>query len=375
MTTNLHCPIIHGGLVIDLKKSQTHVYSNHCCIKPAELAIVDPKNIWNSKTLIPLREVNKTNTWSNSCWQCRGNEQAGLTSFRTGMLEKFGVRTDLSGPQRLDLMFDIGCNLACRTCGPELSTFWQKHLKDNTIPFVAPSPESRVDDMIEILKTLDLSNLEMVVFCGGETLMGQGYWRVADAIADMVPTAKEQITLSFQTNGTQPVNERNYKTIERFQIVKLNISLDGTGERFEYLRWPAKWDSVVKNVMHLKETLPVNVMFLIEETISIFNLYYQHELDTWAKETLATNRLGDIVNHTRHIAIGTYGLNNLTTEYIDALPANLRRLVNPAWKENPQSITQMISQIEKFDQIRGQEWTQTFPEVAGFYKRFATSGI
>jgi sulfatase maturation enzyme AslB (radical SAM superfamily) len=375
VTIKTHCPIIHGGLAIDLKKSQTQVYANHCCIKPGELEVVDPSNIWASPTLIPLRELNKTNTWSNSCWPCRGNEEAGLTSFRTGMLEKFGARTNLSGPQRLDLMFDIGCNLACRTCGPELSTFWQKHLKDNSVKFAAPAAESRVDEMISILSKLDLSNLEMVVFCGGETLMGQGYWRVAEAIASMVPDAKDKVTLSFQTNGTQTINERNYATIAKFQLVKLNISLDGVGERFEYLRWPAKWDQVAANILHMKSCLPVNVMFLIEETISVFNLFYQSELDAWAKENFSTNRLGDIVNHTRHTAIGTYGLHNLSTEYVSALPSNLKKLVNPNWVENTNSITKMLLEVEQFDRFRNQSWKKTFPELAEFYKRFPTSGM
>ena len=53
----------------------------------------------------------------------------------------------------------------------------------------------------KVLESLDLSNLEMVVFCGGETLMGNAYWQVAEAIADMCPHSKEKTTLSFQTNG------------------------------------------------------------------------------------------------------------------------------------------------------------------------------
>jgi len=366
--------MIHGGLQIDLKRDHQQVYVNQCCLRSDTKPVTG--NVWHSPTLIPLREYNKQGQWDSGCWTCQGNELAGMTSFRTGSLEKFGIKTELSGPQRLDLMFDIGCNLACRTCGPKLSTFWQKHLKDNGIPFVAPKPESRVDEMIAILKTLDLSNLEMVVFCGGETLLGQGYWQVAEAIADMVPHAKDKLTISFQTNGTQPISERNYKTIEKVHLVKLNISLDAVGERFEYLRWPAKWDQVEANIKHLRDTLPVNVMFLIEETMSVFNLYYQHELDQWAKLEYATNRLGDVVNHTRHVANGVFGLSALTQEYVDAMySTNLRHVISPSWQESPAAIMNMLDQIRKFDKIRQQDWTKTFPEVAEFYKRFATSGM
>jgi sulfatase maturation enzyme AslB (radical SAM superfamily) len=287
------------------------------------------------------------------------------------MLEKFGIRKNLPGPQRLDLTFDVSCNLACRTCGPESSTFWQKHLKDNNLPFATTSPVSKADEMIAILKTLDLTNLEMIVFCGGETLMGDGYWQVADAIANMVPHAKEKLTISFQTNGTQSIKEKYFNIIEKFHLMKLHISLDGVGDRFNYLRWPATWGEVTDNIFNLRENLPVNVMFLIEETISIFNLYYQSELNQWVNNNFSMNRLGDTVTHTQHVAHGIYKIANLSQPYIDSISDTpLANLIPPNWMENPVAIQQMINEIIKFDSIRTQSWQKTFPEVASFYSRF-----
>jgi sulfatase maturation enzyme AslB (radical SAM superfamily) len=367
---NIHCPMIHGGIHISFRNNSPMVYTQQCCLRPDAYENSFGSELWNDSKLQPLRELNNANTWHEDCWTCQGNELAGLTSFRTGMLEKFGERKNLSGPQRLDLMFDTSCNLACRSCGPQLSTFWQKHLKEHQIKFTSDSPISKADEMIDILKTLDLSNLEMVVFCGGETLMGNAYWQVASAIADMCPQAKDKITLCFQTNGTQPVDKKYYSTIEKFQLIKLHISLDGINEKFEYLRWPATWNQVVGNINNLKETIPVNVMFLIEETMSIFNLYYQHELDSWVKSNFSTNRLNDIVNHTRHVANRIYGLHNLTQTYIDNLTPALKNLIADDWKENPAEIRAMIAEIRKFDQIRNQDFTKTFPEVAEFYSNY-----
>jgi sulfatase maturation enzyme AslB (radical SAM superfamily) len=376
MTKSIHCPMIHGGLQINLKNSEDAVRINHCCLRSDLKTVPMSSDIWASPTLLPLRELNKQNTWHSGCWTCQGNELAGQTSFRTGTLEMFGNATDLSGPQRLDLMFDIGCNLACRSCGPNSSTYWQKHLLENGLSSSGPSRQSRVDDMIGILKTLDLSNLRLVVFCGGETLLGSGYWQVAEVLADLVPNAQNQLILSFQTNGTQTIDQKYYSLIEKFHLVKLNISLDGVGEQFEYLRWPASWQQVVDNIMDMRENLPVNVMFLIEETMSIFNLYYQGVLDTWAKNNFATNRLGDVVNHTRHVATGIFSLNNLSQEYVDSLKGTpLAHLINPSWKEQSNQIQQMIKEIERFDAIRNQNWANTFPEVFEFYKRFTRSGI
>jgi len=373
---SIHCPMIHGGLTISLKNNDK-IKVEHCCLynNPSKEIDIDlGDDIWNNQKLIPLRQLNELNQWDSGCWSCQGNELAGQTSFRTGMLEKFGEKKNLSGPQRLDLLFDVSCNLACRSCGPHSSTYWQRHLKENLIDFTSTSPVSKTNDMIDILKTLDLSNLEMVVFCGGETLMGNAYWRVAEAIADMCPHAKDKIILCFQSNGTQPIDAKYFPIIERFHLITINISLDGVNERFEYLRWPASWNQVVDNISNLRETSPVNTMFLVEETMSIFNLYYQDELARWTKNNFATNRLGDRINHTRHVAGGTFSLDKLSQSYVDSIRSirstSLINLVKPDWQENPAEITAMIAEIQKFDAIRGQDWTKTFPEVAEFYSSY-----
>jgi sulfatase maturation enzyme AslB (radical SAM superfamily) len=360
--------MIHNGLQISFKDLDGLSFK-HCCLRD-ELFTATVDNIWTNAKLIPLREINLKNQWDNGCYSCRSNEEAGIASMRTGTLKMFGKKETLSGPQRLDLMFDIGCNLACRSCGPKSSTYWQKHLIDNNISFVAPHPESKVKQMIDVLNTLDLTNLELVVFSGGETLLGSGYWAVAEEIAKLSSNSKEKITLSFQTNGTQKIHEKYYKIIERFQLIKLNISLDGIDQQFEYLRWPASWNQVVDNIFKLKETLPVNTMFLIEETVSIFNLYYRERLANWAKENFSTNRLGDITNHTSHNAFGIFSLDNVTHEYLAALPDDTKSLIPPSWKENPAQIAHMIQQITKFDKIRGENWIEVFPALADFYSRY-----
>jgi sulfatase maturation enzyme AslB (radical SAM superfamily) len=370
MTADLHCPMIHGGLTINLKTSNTDkIAVANCCLR--KTVDVDPVNIWTNPALIPIRELNNKNVWAEGC-NCQYIEATGQDSFRTGSLKMFGKQKNLVGPQRLDLMFDIGCNLACRTCGPHSSTSWQKHLIDNKIQSnFTITAESKAEEMIRIIKTLDLSELKLVVFCGGETLLGNGYWRVAETIAKL--TNPQNITLSFQTNGTQFVDKKHYELIEKFHLVKLNISLDGTEKQFEYLRWPASWSQVTENIIRLKECLPVNTMFLIEETISIFNCYYHNQVSSWVKDNFSTNRLGDKVDHTKHLAHGIFSINNLSKEYKEALPKETAKLVAANWEENPEKILVMLKEIQKFDSIRQQNWHNVFPEVALFYKKFNSS--
>ena len=368
--SNVYCSMIHNGL--ELNFNGPEATARHCCLRGTRFPIDIETDFWNDSRFTPLRNINKQNIWAPGCENCQSLEAAGQTSFRTGM--NAGLAGNIlgsSGPKRIDLMFDISCNLACRSCEPQSSTFWQKHLKEHgewSQPVGAPQQHNNV---ITALEKLDLFNLRMLVFCGGETLLGQAYWEVTKWLADNVPNAKKQLTLCFQTNGTQPIHPRNYELIDRFHLVKLHVSLDGIKQKFEYLRWPASWNQVIDNIMHIRETAPSNVMFHIEETVSIFNLFYLSELEEWASKNFTANREGDKITHDKHLAHGVFGLQNCTQEYVDAIQnTRYKSLIPYNWKESSTNNARMIHEIRKFDNFRNESFQETFPEVANFYARY-----
>ena len=150
-----------------------------------------------------------------------------------------------------------------------------------------------------------------------------------------------------------------------------SVSLDGIAQRFEYLRWPASWNQVTENLLELRESVPSNVMFLIEETVSIFNLFYLGELDQWVVKNFATNREGDPVIHTKHLAHGIYRLDNCSARYRDAMKNSKYCLLLPdELNVNVSEIKTMLSTIDKFDQFRNQCFGDTFPEVKEFYSTY-----
>ena len=369
--SDLYCSMIHGGLELNFKGQS--IVAQTCCLRNTRFPVDITTNFWNNDRFTLLQEKNKSNVWDSGCSNCQKLENSGHISMRQGMNDGLGIqgKTGLLGPARIDLMFDISCNLACRTCGTHSSTFWQKHLKSHG-EWDKPIESSRsYNDVISALSKLDLSNLRMLVFCGGETLLGQAYWEVVEWLADNVPNSKQQLTLCFQTNGTQPIAPRNYDLINQFHLVKLYISLDGIGKRFEYLRWPAEWDQVVNNILQIKQTAPSNVMFLIEETISTFNLWHTDELSDWVQKNFTINREGDMINHTKHLAHGVFSLDACSEEYVSAMQqSNNKHLVPPDWREDIKKIHVMIDEIKKFDQFRSQSFVKTFPEVAEFYRKF-----
>lgn len=374
MTQDIFCPMIHGGLNIMLKGPGNDLRFNQCCLSTTQLDIpADPSSIWQHISLQNIRKTNDENIWLDGCWQCQHIERAGIKSFRQSMIEAFGVEKNLSGPRRIDFLFDRSCNLACRTCGAHSSTFWEKHLKDNNLLYkIVNTPTDNFSKIKKVLETSDLSNLKQAQFCGGETLMGNSYWNTAQLLAELVPNAKDNLLLGFQTNGTQSIDKKYYSLIEKFKLVKLMISIDGTKDRFEYLRWPANWNQVVDNILNLRDSLPGNVMFYIQETTSCLNLLHFGEVGDWVSHNFNTNNYGDQTDHSTQLAMHAYlNVNNITQEYVDAIKhTNKFQFLRADWVEDPIKIKEFIRETEKFDRIRGQDWKKTFPEVAQFYSRY-----
>lgn len=366
--------MIQSGLHINLKTQDNTLMYNQCCLSRGKLSTIqDVNGLWTSQPLQEKRHTNQQNIWLEECWQCERVENAGQKSFRQSMIEAFGTEINLSGPQRIDLLFDRSCNLACRSCAPSNSTFWIKHLRDAGLPVhVNNNSHNNFEIIKQTLTKLDLSNLRQIQFCGGETLMGNAYWEAAQLISELVPDSRERILLGFQTNGTQPLAEKNYRILENFNLVKFMISIDGIHDRFEYLRWPANWNQVVDNILTIREKAPSNVMFFIQECTSNLNLYYFNEVGNWVKNNFSSNRFGDQTDHSTQLAIHHYlDVNYITQEYVDALQGTeMAKFIRDDWQENPDKIAEFLTETEKFDSLRAQDWKQTFPEVADFYRRY-----
>jgi hypothetical protein len=148
------------------------------------------------------------------------------------------------------------------------------------------------------------------------------------------------------------------------------MSIDGIGDKFEYLRWPAQWDLCYKNIKQYQTQIDncKNMQLSISHTISIFNVLYLNEFFIWCfKEKLPEPYLG-MVESPKH-----YNIRNLpkaTKELIQKrlVSKKFSSVINFMNQDTTIQIDQFISWTNELDLLRNQDFAVIFPELANIIK-------
>jgi MoaA/NifB/PqqE/SkfB family radical SAM enzyme len=190
------------------------------------------------------------------------------------------VKIDESETEPGTASFNPGsvCNLACVTCGPGASTRWQRELG---LSITLGNPKKLNQTIIDRVQQLN-----RIVLGGGEPMLNLSTETLLQHL-----NADQWASVHF--NGTVLPKQSFLDKSSQIKNIKYVFSLDGIGERFEYLRWPAQWDQVVQNVLWLFENAPDNVGFGVNVTISQLNQYYQDEIVDWVNQTIPHNKQGN----------------------------------------------------------------------------------
>jgi hypothetical protein len=286
-------------------------------------------------------------------------------------LEDVGVkwtdRTNYAGPKdislvknnqfklkQLELVIDNVCNLSCITCGSIHSSKW---IAENTRMGV----EDPMDVMYmntEFLKDVNFwKDIEVLIIWGGEPFYSK---RSLDLINWVLENdLAKNIELNIYSNGTiLPKNAHDIAA--RFRKLRYSFSIDGTFERFETLRWPAKWNDVVENLNRAKE-LP-NTEVLITYTYSMLNACNAYEDIAYLTENFTQNLAPNMLVYpsyyaARHLPDGIkkklieqYKDNKITQTFIPELKAERSEV----------KYREAIALLEKLDSFRNTNYKVLF---------------
>ena len=245
-----------------------------CCLAPTEKVTTD--DLLNNNNLVKIRNQMQNGIRPAECSTCWNNEDLGVTSRRldsNSLYESLGYDTQDLELISIDYWVGNICNLKCVICGPENSSAWQQELD--------PGRKNSTYYDNEFWKKLDLTKLRQIHFNGGEPFLSKSHVEFLKAIPN-----KSQVSIGYNTNGTILPSEELFSLWTSFKVVNIVFSIDDTGERFEYIRYPANWIETISTIQKIKETISPNIYLHVLTAIGLLNIFSYPETVQWFENNL-----------------------------------------------------------------------------------------
>ena len=336
-----------------------------CCIASPEhdlnLNRQTPVQIWNSKQFKTARLKFMAGEQLPQCSSCWKEEDSGIRSHRQienfmwekkfglEQLESLVASTHPDGtvdhkPLTLDLRLSNTCNLQCVMCRPRDSSKWladSKRLSESLVSVHAKNDwefkstsisNTDMFDWFERLETQEaleefLGDIRHIIFGGGEPLLIKEHDRFIRRLVESGNSKK--ISLRYHTNGTQ-LNEDIIELWSHFEQVELLISLDDWGQRNEYVRYPAKWETIKRNLDRL-DTTPDNIVVNMLASIHAMNIY---NLPEFAMEVLHSSWKKICARNGKMFSVGTVHWPRYMSTKV--LPRDIKQQIVEHWNSFPE---------------------------------------
>ena len=342
-----------------------------CCVYGTNMEFASIKQYANSTELATLKQQLLTGVPAKDCSYCWQEESQGYSSKRLRDNQLFGPVFDYKYKPALESAHDefvryyvrLGnhCNLRCVTCNPDVSTGWISENKKFGDYVSRPIMIKKTDPIWQTLRDR-AAGIGMIEFIGGEPFMMLEQEQ-ADLFKYLVESGhSKHIVLLYTTNGTR-MPEEQLEYWQYFKRVDINISIDGVGERFEYLRFPASWDTLIENIQQYKKLQKVRLLVL--HTTSIFNAGYLAEMEEFCK----TNDLEVFYNMLQDPLI--LDMHRAPAQTRAWIHSRIDALDNPVIKQIQKQLhtphytaaQDILDYCQKLDHRRGNSVAQSFPEL------------
>ncbi len=248
---------------------------------------IDSIEDWfTGKYLTGVRKSMLDNKKLPECSGCYKREKQYGNSPRTFINKKYKGNLVEHSIKRVDLKLGNKCNLKCKMCFPYASSELWKEWKDlgwNSSEkdpnkdttwryydgyfeedYAWPKNKSNMDKIKEVaLKS------KIIHVTGGEPTLNPEFFDLLKYCIDK-DVAKD-IKLEVTTNATK-IHPKFFDMARQFKNLFVVISMDGVGKTYEYVRYPANYDTVYKNILEYNKFFKT----LGKDSKLIFNFVLQY---------------------------------------------------------------------------------------------------
>jgi len=358
------CRLLSNGYSFGLHRDNSLVVGP-CCLFQKKIP-VDQDLLTNRKKVFEI-----ITGWTDDCGHCYHLEQANQQSLRQTGPDWIPDRVPSQSAIMVDINLDKECNAACVMCNEKSSTLWMKEKnKFQGIKLKLEKSTDLVNDHIErIVSLVPLDQMTYLKFVGGEPLFTDTHLKVLSQLPN-----PQNITVHYTTNGSIFPSQEVLDIWARFKTIIFAASIDGIDQQFNYIRWPLSWQKVSNNLIRLKQHGLHNLMFRVEFTANILNVFYYDLLEQWVKKNWRDNIFGDITEINVHPAAeSAFNLNDmplaLRHKIQEKYPADHRlhlMVKNLNTKPDTTKFQQFVSQ---WDPHRELYWHDCFPDLTPYFNK------
>lgn len=329
----------------------------------------------NSQLLAETKQDFDRGIWPRGCDRCRIEESSGIKSKRILDYERWNRHYDSynfnnNNILTVSMAFGNTCNLKCIICGPASSSKWQKEYSDIyniKVESIEPVRKYVINGITNIAP-----HLVHVDIHGGEPFLS-GLDEHRDFLDYYINNGSaDKISVHYTTNGTVWPDQEWFDRWQHFKEIDLQISVDGINQRYEYLRYPAKWDTLELNVKKYieYEKTQSNFRLSVAHTVSAYNIYYLEEFINWCNDTGLPNPwIGKL--HRPDVLRPTVWNKHAKMFIAKHLESSQNDEVRK-WAHHLNSLddskvfNEFIKRTIAHDQYRKLDFKKTFPELASY---------
>lgn len=355
---NKFCDKLSHNMLLTNVHSSGEVHYKPCCWYDQDIIVHNKEELDNTRA-----QLNKVNFWILPCRKCQSLERAGLPSPRTSL----PIKDYVSGDQiALELQFDRECNAACITCGEWSSTTWMKYNNKiqniSTQQIKVPDIEKNIGKILSLVDTEKISYISMI---GGEPFASETHLKILNLLPEK---NLNSITVNYQTNGSIFPTKNILDIFSKLKEVIISFSVDGTEERFNYIRWPLNFRQVNKNIIDFLNLDMPNLSFSLSHTITPLNIFYYDEFIKY-RDSLQSLTDKKIFLY-QCAADGIMGLQSASMRLRDTIEGkykdhNISKLLRSK-SYDYMSHEKFLNYINFHDQHRNISYKKIFLEVADF---------
>lgn len=263
------CVLPWFGREINWDNNQTH-----CCLLPKNYNIEKIK----SSMLRGEKPVE-----CQKCWHLESNGVKSDRQVKNSTLDwvldrdlQFIIedaKQDNNKILMLKLLTSYTCNATCVSCNSGSSSSWVQ--LDKKMFNIVPEKKYKFVDLEAVKQHVDFKNLKMLSLIGGEPLFEKKNFELLEHILEL---GNDSVFLSIVTNGSVPLSSRQKNILSKFKNINFSVSIDGTEDVFEYVRYPLKWNELLENLKFFRE---VSDNVSSNYTISNLNIIYHNQTVDW----------------------------------------------------------------------------------------------